>query len=349
MLFHQPLCGQASEGVFDRFTGESGSDSGQGMAWLSDLFVAEAPLEMELTADFTALSRQGEEADYLPGTLIVYSEKPWMTRINVRLKARGNARRKACAFPPLKIDFSHKGTRLTEVKSLDELKMVCHCREGEEYDRYVLKEYLVYKLYNVLTPVSFRVRLVRMTYVDSSSRETIHQGFAFLIEEVDALARRLNAREVKDDKLRPQDVDADQLSLVSVFQFMIGNLDWSVTNLHNVKLLNMQDRPAPVSAPYDFDFSGLVNAFYAERRDDDPPPPPRPGRVFQGYCRTPEELDAVLSVFRSHKTDLLTVVRNFPYLPDEEKSDMERYLLPFFNIIDSPQQVEAYLVRNCRR
>ena len=49
---------------------------------------------------------------------------------------------------------------------------------------------------------------------------------------------------------------------MSVFQYMVGNTDWSMVRFHNVEV-SRTPRGVYVPVPYDFDWTGLVSTRYA--------------------------------------------------------------------------------------
>ncbi len=335
----------AQEGQYDARTGQLLPQGAQDFAWVSDLFNEDSLLHLELRTDFEQLIAQKDDPDYLPGIVIFHNGDQRFTRMRIRLKARGSSRREACNFPPIKLDFSNPETELSPLKVLDELKLVTHCREGAGYEQYLFREFLTYRLYNLLSPLSFRVRLLRVTYAGPEG-ENGRSHYGFLIEEADHLARRNGGKEVDVEKVKPREVDQEQLSLVSVFQFMIANLDWSVTGLHNLKLVQRDGVLYPV--PYDFDFAGMVGAFYGSREPDPDMPEPPVNRIYQGYCLPRATFEGVLDRFRTHREELFSRVEGFDPLTQNARTEITDLLHSFFRIIESPGQVESYFIRNCR-
>lgn len=344
-LFGSSVESLSQEGQYDARSGVLLPPELQNFEWVNELFEKERLLELELRADFEQLIEQKDDPDYQPGTIIFHNEDQRYTRMRIRLKARGNSRREACNFPPIKLDFTNPETKLEPLKVLDELKLVTHCREGDAFEQYLFREYLTYRLYNLLSPLSFRVRLVRITYADpDGANGRTHYGF--LIEEEDLLARRNGGKEVDVEKVKPGEVDQEQLSLVSVFQFMIANLDWSVTGLHNLKLVQREGALYPV--PYDFDFAGIVGALYGSGEPAPDMPQAPVNRIYQGYCLPRSSFESVLDRFRARREEMFDEVGQFNLLTQNARTEMAGLIRSFFRIIDSPGQVETYFIRNCR-
>ena len=184
----------------------------------------------------------------------------------------------------MKFDFRNPGS--SQLSSLKKLKLVCGCDRGIESEALILKEYLVYKIYNLLTDMSFRVRLLRINYQDTRNKLKPYSQYAFLIEDVDEMARRNKCYEVEKLSFRSDGTSQEQMTLVAIFQYMIGNTDWAIPNYHNIKLMRpvTDSFSMPYTIPYDFDFCGLVNANYAT-------PPEELGissvreRAYRGYTK----------------------------------------------------------------
>ena len=165
--------------------------------------------------------------------------------IPVLLRTRGNLRldSRVCAFVPLSIEFPKNVVNDTAFDGQRKLKLITHCQEEEDYDQGVLKGYLAYRLFNLITPRSFRVRLAKATYVNSRNGKTMSSHNAVFIEDEDDLARRLEGRAVAMPHTVFVNYDLDALTTMMVFQYMIGNTDFSIYALHNVKIVQTRFRP----------------------------------------------------------------------------------------------------------
>lgn len=137
------------------------------------------------------------------------------------------------------------------------------CRRGSDsYEQYVLREYAAYRAYNALTPVSFRVRLARIRYVDTGGKLEPFTRAAFFLESEAALAQRHGGSIVDEQGARKEHLEPAERDLHALFEYMIGNTDWSISALHNIRLV----RVPPVSlfaVPYDLAWAGVVDTRYA--------------------------------------------------------------------------------------
>jgi hypothetical protein len=160
-----------------------------------------------------------------------------------------------------------------------------------------LREYLVYRISNLLTPRSFRARLTTITYVDSASAKTLPTRYGMFIENDDDVAGRLDGRIAELFNVSFKELHSESQTLMFLFEYMLGSTDLSVLKLHNVRLVQDQARVLhPV--PYDFDLAGLVDTSYglvderlgiASTRD----------RLYRGPCLTEAELEPALEKFRA--------------------------------------------------
>jgi hypothetical protein len=234
--------------------------------------------------------------------------------------------------------------------SLGKLKLVLGCGSNSTDEELLLKEFIVYKIYNMLEDLSFRVRLLRVSYVDTKNRIRPFTQYAFLIEDDTDLARRNHCKKKVHGSYLTESTDRNVMTMVALFQYMVGNTDWAVPNNHNIKLVFRSDNDAalPYAIPYDFDYCGLVDASYAvpneiigtEKVTE---------RVYRGFPRTMEELQVALDVFRAKKEAILNYVRNFQLLPEKTRRTMVSYLNEFYETISSKGQVESIFIDNARK
>jgi hypothetical protein len=202
-------------------------------------------------------------------------------------------------------------------------------------------------MFNLLTPRSYRARLARVTYVDSERERQVASEYGLLIEDVDDVAKRLEGREITVQQVIFARVDQDALNLMTLFEYMIGNTDFSIFSQHNVRLVQT---PAGLRypVPYDFDYSGLVDAPYAvpartlgigSVRD----------RLFRGPCRTPEEWAPYFDKLLDAKADLLALYDTLPGLNDRYRRDAKSYLEQFYRTIGSPALIKREIIDKCEK
>jgi len=313
------------------------------------LFGAAAPLSVTLSADFKAInkSRMVDNPDRFPGALTVANPGAAPVTVPVQLGTRGHLRlnRATCSFVPLKVDFSKKDVKGTVFEGQGSLKLVTHCQNFGEYDQYVLAEALAYRIGNVLTPQSFRTRLARTTYVDGTTGKPGATRWSFFVEDQDDVARRMEGRIAPIEKLLFRNLDRPSLLRVMLLETLIGNTDFSIHALHNIRLV--QDAAGVVRPlAYDFDVSGLVNPPYAI--------PDRRlrlssvrQRLYRGPCLTAAELEPTLAEFRARRSEILALCDAEAGFNDATRAAVKDYLAEFFDIIANPRRTKFLFIDRC--
>lgn len=266
-------------------------------------FDSEDPLAVTLTANLGKV--RGDKRANPPwrfATLSYTSAEPTAVTVPLRMRTRGIWRLKTCEFPPLRLNFSGERAKGTVFQGLDKPKLVSYCRNNDTYEQYVLQELQLYRIYQLLTPVSHKVRLLRVAYTDSARGKVEATRYAILLEEPNAIAARLGGKILEQKGALPGDLDAFHDALVGVFQYLIGNTDFSTNGLHNMELL-AQTGGTILPLAFDFDFSGAVNASYAtvdpklsvtRVRD----------RLFRGYCTEGDAFPRVFALFNEKKPQI---------------------------------------------
>ncbi|HET9056975.1 MAG TPA: hypothetical protein VFN30_09030 [Chitinophagaceae bacterium] len=314
----------------------------------SKFFEDTAVLKVTIVTSFNKmLNVKTKENAFFPAVFIFKLPDSTEVKETIVLSTRGNFRRNNCDIPPLRVDFNNVKSNVTS--SLGTLKLVNSCRQGMEYNQYLLKEFLTYKIYSLLTDKSFRVRLINLTYHDSSGKKRDIVQNAFFIEDVKDIAKRYKMSEWKKDKISIELTDKRQSLLLAIFQYMIGNTDWSVLATHNIKLIYPKDsvmrRPFPI--PYDFDYCGLVNAEYAIPSEFLNIENIRQ-RLYRGFPRSLGEIEAILEIFKQKKQEIYALINEFELLTKLNRKDVINYLDGFYDLIDDPKKVQSTFITNAR-
>ena len=314
----------------------------------SNLFVDDAVLEIELAGPIGELI--GHRADKLEYPFVLRAND---VEISVQVRARGNSRLRLCHFPPLRLNFEGQDVAGTVFADQGRVKLVSHCREAPNYESYLLDEYAAYRIFNVISDNSYRVRLARVTYVDTAEDadpRTIER-FAFLIESADDLAQRIGAQHVEVPGIAIGSLDEAQAAEVFVYQYLIGNTDWSLVTAdsddfccHNIDLYQADDRH--IIVPFDFDLSGLVDARYAK-----PDPSLRLSRVtqrrYRGYCISPNAVATALGSINAKQEDVVSALRETPGLSDEAREKALEFLAGFFRHAADKEDLLRRFERGC--
>ena len=262
----------------------------------------------------------------------------------IRLKARGNNRKQACFYPPLKLKFDKKDLQKAGLQPSNKIKLVVQCRSSDMNGQLILKEYLLYKLYNLLTPYSYRVQLLQFTYLNNRKKgkknSESEPQYGFLIEPEEEWERRHEGRILDRERGKVEYFEPAPLLAMSVFQYMAGNTDWYIYNLHNLQMAKVPEFDKLIPLPYDFDYAGLVDSYYAIPHESLPIKDVR-DRYYVGETCTPAELDEVRGLFIEKKAEVLATVACITYLKESEKKGMINYLEDFYEILENPKRAEA--------
>lgn len=315
----------------------------------AELFASNELLDLTLKGDTRALFRdRSDQSSYHKMTLSYTATGGNPVELPLKVKTRGNFRRQRenCYYPPLLLNFPKKKISADGLfGGQNKIKLVTPCRDQD----YVVREYLVYKLYNLITEKSFQARLVRITYVDERKEKATDPLYGILLEDEDQMAARIGSKIIKRNGLRPNKTEKDIFLPMAVFEFMIGNTDWSIQFRHNIKLCQNAAYPLPIPVPYDFDHAGIVNAPYAK---------PAPAlelrsvqqRLYRGYCISNlADFDPVVKQFNDLKEAFYAVYTDCPGLSEKYVRQTLRFLDDFYKTINNPKNREAAFGFPCKK
>jgi len=312
------------------------------------LFESDELLEIALLFDIKYYMNKKPDDEYLDAIITYYLSGNDSVSEKLKVKSRGGFRRTFCHFPPLLLNFGMTDSIKGEFYGIDKIKIVPHCKSG--FEEYILKEYLIYKLYNVLTDNSFRVRLLRVDYINTGKKIKPIKEFGFVIEPVKLLEKRTNSIKVDLNNLTQKNIIPEVMDRMAIFNYMIGNTDWSVPNQHNVKILLQPYGERPdlgIIVPYDFDYTGLVNADYAIPIEELGIESVRE-RLYVGICRSEETFNNALKEFSDKKEEFFRVINEFPYLKESSKKEMIHYLNEFYKEFDKRNTIVYQLLKDCK-
>ena len=315
------------------------------------LFQSEEPLRITLRTDIDFLRSERNDTIEVEGTATFVDLDGTETTRPVDVRVRGNfrLRRDICNFPPLRLDFPRGQMDGTVFEGQNRLKLVTPCHdERSDYQRYVFDEYLSYKVLNLLTPASYRARLVEITYEDVNDDYDTRTKYGFLLESDEQMAERNRAVFLEAPQMHPMMADGEQAAVTGLFAYMIGNTDWSAVMFHNAVVMRTEDG-RHLTVPYDFDHAGVVNARYAEvspliaerirnvRQ-----------RLFREFCRPELEHGRLAMIFNAQRDAITELYRSFPYYEDPEHAeDALEYYEGFWEVVDDPRQFERRITRDC--
>jgi hypothetical protein len=307
-----------------------------------------AVLNVTITTNMSRMMRlRQKEGAQFPAYFSTTLPEGFTVNDSILLEIRGHFRRDYCYFPPIRMLF--KNSPYSAMKPLGTVKLVSQCKTFSLDKQNLLKEFIIYKIYNLLTDMSFRVRLLNVTWQDTTNKAKSVTEYAFLLEDTKDLAQRNECFEMKQAKIKTEATDRRQMTLVAIFEYMIGNTDWAVPVNHNTKLIipKADSSHVPYVVPYDFDFSGLVNTDYSTPNEQLPIQSVRE-RLYRGFPRSMEELNDVLFIFNAKKKSIYDLINNCELLTPKSKKDVIDYLNEFYSIINNPEEVRQIFITNAR-
>ena len=311
------------------------------------LFASDSMLRLTIKGPISEIARAGGRARQ-PRNAVLSVAGSATDSLPIQLSPRGLTRlkRDVCQFPPLRVRFATAPGPGSLFAGQRQLKLVTHCQGQSSFQKYVLLEYAAYRLYNQLTPASFRARLATIDYVDDDNRP-VTTRLGFFIEEIeDSAARNGMRRAAAGDRVALGRLSASDSARVSLFNYMIGNQDFSIRAgppgegcCHNSRLIGPTAAGGLIPVPYDFDYAGLVNAPYAV-------PPNGEGSVlerrYQGFCAHNAHALAIAPLFRSQRGPLLGVLGQVP-LDESTRRRAAAYLDGFFAEIADDRRMARFL------
>ncbi|MEO7541527.1 MAG: hypothetical protein ABIS66_06200 [Sphingomicrobium sp.] len=315
------------------------------------LFAGSDILHLTIKGPINQIARSAQQSR-VPHAAAITVQGAAPETLPIQLSPRGitRLRRETCQFPPLRVAFSSRPGPGSLFAGQKRLKLVTHCRPAASFQQFLLLEYATYLVYNQLTPLSHRVRLATIDYVDDADRP-ITTRFGFFLEDIDDVAARNGLRSgATPDRISSSQLSSADAARVALFEYMIGNMDWSMRAgpagegcCHNSHLLTRAGAPALVPVPYDFDFSGLVDAPYAVSPDGNSTVRQR---HYMGFCRHNAEALAAAAAFRSQRGQLIAALNRAP-LEERTRQKAIAYLSTFYSDIADDRSTAAKVLKTC--
>lgn len=319
------------------------------------LFESHDIMSVRIEAPLSTLTKEQPEEEYLDGRFYYVGADGTEHAFDLKLQTRGITRRKKsiCNFPPIRLNFRKKQVEGTEFTNQDKLKLVTHCQTGKSsFEQLVLREYLAYRILQALTDKSFRARLMRITYVNTEEKDDPLIKYGFVIEDEDNLGNRIGMDDAKVSGIRADELDRQYANLISIFQYLIGNTDFSLilgpankSCCHNSVLFS-KGGPPYTPIPYDFDYSGIVDAPYAV-------PNPRfklrsvKNRLYRGRCMNNDLLESNFAYFLEKETEIRGLVDSLQDLSPRDRKDVHNFLTRFFKDISDSRSKERRFISRC--
>jgi len=313
-----------------------------------NLFDEQSVLEIEIIGDLKELFNDvnPQNASY-HDIIIYYLDADSSVSLPAKAMTRGIFRRNKsnCKIPPLAIKPQDINDPIFNTSQ--RIKLVNPCVNTQRAQQHIIKEYYAYRIYNILSDYSFKVRLVRIIYLDRFGKYKNFITYGILIEPVKWLAKRTNTKEIETQGIIQNATYRPVLDVMTMFQYFIGNTDWSVPKLHNIKLLYHDSLTSIIPVPYDFDFCGFVNPPYTKPPEIIPITNVRE-RYYRGNCRQMVELNFTIDFFIKKKPEIMNLITADTLLTIRHKNDIFEYIDMFYNTLSDPKLVKREFIDNCR-
>ena len=297
--------------------------------------------QLKINTDWGQLIRTKEAEAYQPAVMSFYKQDGTLVELDVKVRARGNARKKVCQFPPIKVKAAKQQLKALGYGPENKLKLVLPCQLGKNHEDCLLREALAYQLYEQIDSVHFKTKIVELQGWQNENEK--YSFYAFLVEDKEALASRLGGRLLYQGKMRVASMERSFYLKICFFQYMIANTDWSVASRHNLQFLQLPGYPRVVAVPYDFDYAGLVSTHYAIPGSTIPIEDVSE-RYFQGENVTEQEALECSQYFLSRKEQILQCCRSMNLLRERSKESSWKYLVEFFDLLENePLVIETFV------
>lgn len=300
-----------------------------------DYLTQEEGAKIQLDLDLTALLQNRKKADYMSAVLTDNAGKAF----DVSVRTRGKFRRRRCEIPPIKLKFAKAGLREAQLDTMNEIKLVLPCASKEADEELIVREYLIYRMFESLSPdYCVRARLVRLHLKDSAKKRP-QRMLAMLVEHEEQVSGRLRCGVFKEWGIKPEQLQSEQTALAVLFEYLVGNTDWEIASSRNVMLLQPSNGEKIRPIPYDFDFSGFVAAPYASPNSECNIRTVRDRCLMDPGIST-EALQQALRTILDAKPQLYTICRN-KHLSSPGQDDVVKYLDSFFQMITASKEIPA--------
>lgn len=309
------------------------------------LFADDEVLQLTLTADWGEVQEdRGHNPKYHKAILSYVTPEGSQAEVELKVKARGNFRKDPflCGFPPLRINFDKDDDIPAPFTGQNKLKMVTHCAD----DEFILREYHIYKMYQIFSEYSFLVRLAKIDYVDAKGELPTETHYSFFIEAEKDMATRLGGTRIDDDiHIESEDVTEQDLLRVHMFQYMIANMDFVVADRQNVKIItNPEMGGRPIVVPYDFDWSGLVDASYTFQTDESAYDA---RQKYKKLCLPQAAYEEMVLEFQSHQEEIWALYEDNPLLSEESVAYTLKNLKGFYKSLKKSKTIEEVFLKGC--
>lgn len=315
---------------------------------VTPLFQGDQALDLKLKISIKDIKKKTNDSTYLPSAFYMKNATGGWDSIKVQVRARGIFRRKNCYFAPIRVKIDKKDAKGTLFEGNKSLKLVMPCQNNDGKNALVMREFIAYKMYEQLTPYYFNTRLINLDFTEAEAKKSkSYQLTAFFIEDDDVVAKRHHAKIMEKLNLHPKGLNDTSALKHDFFQYMISNIDWSTTFLHNAKVMFREPRTY-IPLAYDFDMSGFVNPPYAEVNADMGQTSLR-DRLYRGFCRAEGPTREVRRQYLEAEPKVMGVLASYEKaVGPKEYNDMKQFVGEFYKFLKDDKQFKQVILDGCR-
>ncbi len=317
------------------------------------LFAEAGRLDIKITAPWARLKTETEEEGPYPASLSYTDGDGQLRTMQATVERRGKTRQRICRMPPVRLRLEKKDVDGTLFEGNKSIKLVTHCDRRSQWADYPKLEMLAYRIYNAITDLSFRVREFSIQYEDSERDEVDGPRFGFMIEDDKLVGDRHGLDKLEANHISASDLPSVETSRFALFQYLIGNVDWSALSgpgdecCHNARLIGEDSLDPVYVVPYDFDSSGLVDAHYAS------PPESLPirrvtQRLYRGFCVHNDGLESARRELLALEDRILGLVDAQEALSRSDRRTARRYLDRSFDVFRDERKFQREIIEECR-
>jgi len=311
------------------------------------LFKSHDPISIRATGSIKSIKKNSNDSTFVAGKFEFGENGAWTT-VKVESRVRGNYRLRNCYFPPLKVQFKKKDVAGTLFEGNKSLKLVVPCLNTSERNTLVRREYLCYRMYEVVSSYYFRTRLANLKLTEITRKKPrTYDLLTFFVEDNSMVAKRSKAKVIKKKGIHPSLFDGAQSVRNDFFQYMIGNADFSTVYQHNSNTLYAGGKYIPLS--YDFDMSGFVDASYAHANAPSLGTGDPRERVYRGFCKSPGIMQQVRDEYLAKENEIHAVIdSDASFFTEYEVKVMHEYIEEFYFILHHDEKFRTSIIDQCR-
>ena len=292
--------------------------------------LGDGDLTVVLNTDVDKLIDNKLNEEYQSSKLTAIHNKEFNRIWDIKLRARGNMRKKICELPPLKLNFPKSTLRYLGFDGYDKLNLVIPCEDSRTAQQGTYKEELVYRLYNLIDTISLRTRQVNIVIQDG--KKTKYDFDGFFVEDDNDFAKRMGVEFLESGIISATATKRESYLKLIFFQYMICNTDWSYYGKHNLKIIKFPGQKRFLAIPHDFDYAGIVGMDYAIPNDRMPIDGVNQP-YFRGIDVTEQEVEMMSEFYESKKNLIYESINNDEYLTSNSKKEMYNFIDKFYETI----------------